>query len=222
MAIKGHMTTLRVLVADDHAMVRKGLRGEIEERPGWTVCGEARTGAEAVALARQLKPDIVVMDFSMPDLNGLEATRQIRRELPRTQVLILTMHDTERLVRDVLAAGARGYLLKSDAGNVLVTALETLQRGKPFFTSKVAEMVLQGYLEPEKAQAGEEATVLTPREREIVQLIAEGKSTKELADHLGISTKTAETHRSNLMRKLNLRSVSEVVRYAIREKIMEA
>lgn len=222
MGTKSHLITLRVLLADDHAMVRRGLRAVVEDRPGWTVCGEASTGREAVELARQLKPDVVVMDFSMPELNGLEATRQIRRELPRTQVLILTMHDTERLVRDVLAAGARGYLLKSDAADLLVTALEKLRQGKPYFTTKVAELVLQGYLEPEKAQAGEETTVLTPREREIVQLIAEGKSTKELADHLGISAKTAETHRSNLMRKLNLRSVSEVVRYAIREKIVEA
>lgn len=203
-------------------MVRRGLRALVEEQPGWAVVAEASTGREAVELARQLQPDVVVMDFSMPDLNGLEATRQIRAELPRTQVLMLTMHDTERLVRDVLAAGARGYVLKNDAGGVLIEALAALRQGKPFFTTKVANLVLQGYLEPGKGEETAARELLTPREREIVQLIAEGQSTKEVADTLGISVKTVEMHRLRIYSKLQLRSVGELVRYAVRNKIVEA
>jgi len=209
------MKSLRILLADDHELVRQGLRTLIEHQSGWQVCGEATTGREAVTKAGELKPDIVVMDFTMPELNGMEATRQIRAALPRTQVLLLTMHESEELVRDVLAAGARGYVLKSDAGRALVDALTALAEQKPYFTSKISALVLEGYLNP----ITRENPALTPREREIVQLVAEGRSTKELADRLGISPKTAETHRTNIMRKLNLHSVSEVVRYAIRNQI---
>ena len=211
------MKSLRILLADDHELLRQGLRTLIEHQSGWQVCGEATTGREAVAKARELEPDIVVMDFTMPELNGMEATRQIRAALPRTQVLILTMHESEELVREVLAAGARGYVLKSDAGRVLVDALKALADQKPYFTSKVSALVLDGYLNP----LTRENPALTPREREIVQLVAEGRSTKELADRLGITPKTAETHRTNIMRKLNMHSVSEVVRYAIRNKLVE-
>ena len=211
------MKSLRILLADDHELLRQGLRALIEEQSGWQVCGEATTGREAVAKTRELKPDIVVMDFTMPELNGMEATRQIRAALPRTQVLVLTMHESEELVREVLAAGARGYVLKSDAGRALVDALKALAHQKPYFTSKISALVLDGYLNP----ITRESSALTPREREIVQLVGEGRSTKELADQLGISPKTAETHRTNIMRKLNLHSVSEVVRYAIRNKLVE-
>jgi len=211
------MKSLRILLADDHELVRQGLRALIEGQSGWQVCGEATTGREAVAKTRELKPDIVVMDFTMPELNGMEATRQICAALPRTQVLVLTMHDSEELVREVLAAGARGYVLKSDAGRALVDALKALAEQKPYFTSKISALVLEGYLNP----ITRESSTLTPREREIVQLVGEGRSTKELADKLGISPKTAETHRTNIMRKLNLHSVSEVVRYAIRNKLVE-
>ena len=211
------MKSLRILLADDHELLRQGLRTLIEGQSDWQVCGEASTGREAVAKARELKPDIVVMDFTMPELNGMEATRQIRAALTRTQVLILTMHESEELVREVLAAGARGYVLKSDAGRVLVDALKALADQKPYFTSKISALVLEGYLNP----LTRENPALTPREREIVQLVAEGRSTKELADRLGITPKTAETHRTNIMRKLNLHSVSEVVRYAIRNKLVE-
>ena len=211
------MKSLRILLADDHELLRQGLRTLIEGQSDWQVCGEASTGREAVAKARELKPDIVVMDFTMPELNGMEATRQIRAALPRTQVLLLTMHESEELVREVLAAGARGYVLKSDAGRVLVDALKALADQKPYFTSKISALVLEGYLNP----ITRENPTLTPREREIVQLVAEGRSTKELADRLGISPKTAETHRTNIMRKLNVHSVSEVVRYAIRNKLVE-
>ena len=198
-------------------MVRQGLRAVIEEQHGWEVCGEARTGREAVDKAGELKPDVVVMDFTMPELNGMEATRQIHATLPRTQVLILTMHESEELVREVLAAGARGYMLKSDAGRALVEAIQSLADHKPYFTTKVSALVLQGYLNP----TTRENPTLTPREREIVQLVAEGKSTKEVADKLNISPKTAETHRTNIMRKLNLHSVSGLVRYAIRNRLVE-
>lgn len=211
------MKRLRILLADDHEMVLKGLRATIAERFGWEVCGEARTGREAVAKARELHPDIVVMDFAMPDLNGLEATRQIRSEHPRTEVLILTMHESENLVREILAAGARGYLLKTDAGEILVQAIQALSEHKPYFTSQAAAVILQGYLKPE----ARENVKLTPREREIVQLIAEGKATKEVAEILGISIKTAETHRTNLMRKLKLHSATDLVRYAIRNQIIQ-
>ena len=211
------MSSLRILLADDHEMIRKGLRATIESQPGWTVCGEARTGREAVALARELRPDIVVMDFAMPELNGLEATRQIRAAHPGTEVLILTMHDSERLVHEMLSAGAQGFILKTDAGEFLVAALQALARHKPYFTPKISAVVLQGYLNPE-TPGGQE---LTAREREIIQLIAEGKATKEIAEALGISAKTAETHRANLMRKLDLHSTADIVRYAIRNQIVQ-
>jgi len=159
-----------------------------------------------------------VMDFAMPELNGMEATRQIRAALPGTEVLILSMHESEELVREILAAGARGYVLKSDAGRSLVDALKALAAHQPYFTSRISSLVLAGYLNPQTREPAR----LTPREREIVQLVAEGRSTKEIADVLGISIKTAETHRTNILRKLDLRSASELVRYAIRNKIVEA
>ena len=174
--------------------------------------------------ARTLKPDITVVDVSMPGLNGLEATRQMLRQNAETKVLILTMHESDPLIREVLDAGARGYLLKSDATRDLVNAVEAIRRNKTYFTSRVAQMVLDGYLDkkPRAAETDLPATRLTPRQREIVQLLAEGKSSKEVAVALGLSVKTAETHRANIMRRLDCHSVSELVRYAIRNKIIEA
>lgn len=214
---------IRILIADDHAIVRHGLRTLLEGHSHWSICGEALTGREAVAMAKQLNPDIVILDFGMPDLNGLEATRQIRETLPHTEVLMLTMHDSEQLVHKTLAAGAKGYILKSDAGEILVTAVEKLCQHQSFFTSKVSEMVLNGYLNPGAYnKLGDEAgSQLTGREREIVQLIAEGKTTKEIASLLNISFKTVDTHRTNIMEKLKIHSVSELVRYAIRNLIIE-
>ncbi len=211
------MKRLRILLADDHEMVRQGLRAVIEEQPGWEVCGEARTGREAVSRSLELKPDMIVMDFTMPELNGMDATREVRAALPRTQVLILTMHESEELVPEVLASGALGYMLKSDAGSALVDAIQALADNKPYFSSKLTALALEGYLNPETR----ESYVLTPREREVVQLVAEGKSTKEVAEKLMISVKTADTHRTNVMRKLKLRSVSELVRYAVRNKLVQ-
>lgn len=201
-------------------MIRHGLRKVLEDRPGWEVCGEAANGREAVALAKTLRPDVVVMDFAMPELNGLEATRQIRQALPQTEVAILTMYDSDQLAREAVAAGARGFVMKNDAGRVLVTAVEELSHHRPFFTSSVSQMILAGFLNPSAAPDEKMRPRLTAREREIVQLVAEGKSTKEVAALLNISVKTAETHRVNLMRKLDLHSVGELVRYAIRNEIV--
>jgi len=210
------------LVADDHEIVRRGLLSLIQTQPAWEVCGEAGDGRQAVELAKQLRPDIVILDIGMPMLNGLEATRQILRDNPRTRVLILTITDTDQAVRAVLDAGARGFLLKSDAARDLVSAIDALQYNKTFFTARVAEMVLSGY----RGTYGTEKKDLllpnlTSREREVVQLLAEGRSTKEVASHLNLSVKTAETHRSNIMRKLGLHSVSELVLYAVRNNIIQ-
>ncbi|HSE23966.1 MAG TPA: response regulator transcription factor [Pyrinomonadaceae bacterium] len=214
---------MRILLADDHDIVRRGLRDQLTTHEGWEVCGEATNGREAVAMALKLKPDVVVLDLSMPELNGLEATRQIRRELPRTEVLIFTMHETEQLIREVLAAGARGYVLKSDAGRQLTSAVEALSHHKPFFTAKVSEALLDAFLKSNVApDEGSVFRTLTDREREIVQMLAEGKSNKEIASQLSISVKTVETHRATVMRKLEINSIVELVHYAIRNQLVEA
>lgn len=214
------MKPARVLIADDHEVVRHGIRVMVQSHPNLEVCGEAADGRQAVLLAAKLRPDIVIIDIGMPQLNGLDATRQIAHADPNVKVLILTMHESEQIVREVLAAGARGYLLKSDAGRDLIAALEALAGRKTFFTSKVAEIVLETYLKGghEKPLSKD---ILTSREREVVQLLAEGKSTKEVAVALGLSVKTAETHRSNLMRKLDVHSVSQLVLYAVRNNIVQ-
>jgi DNA-binding NarL/FixJ family response regulator len=216
------MSRLRILVADDHEIVRRGLVSLIKTQPAWEVCAEADNGRQAVELAKQLKPDIVILDIGMPTLNGLEATRQILRDNPQIRVLILTITDTDQAVRAVLDAGARGFLLKSDAARDLVSAIDALQSNKTFFTARVAEMVLSGYRgihgTPKKDLL---LPNLTSREREVIQLLAEGRSTKEVASHLDLSVKTAETHRSNIMRKLGLHSVSELVLYAVRNNIIQ-
>jgi len=215
------VSTLRILVADDHEIVRQGIRSLVTSHPAWEVCGEANNGREAVEKTAQLKPDIVILDIGMPNLNGLNATRQILQADPQAKILVLTMHDSDQVVREVLEAGARGYLLKSDAGRDLTTAIEALQRNKTFFTSKVAEMVLDNFRRGKPQPEGPFRNALTPREREVVQLLAEGKSTKEVAAVLGLSVKTAETHRSNIMRKLDIHSVSELVLYAVRNNIVQ-
>jgi len=215
------MNRLRVLVADDHEIVRRGLVSLIKSQPAWEVCGEAENGRQAVDMANQLLPGVVILDIGMPVLNGLEATRQILRDNPQTRVLILTITDTDEAVRAVLDAGARGFLLKSDAARDLLTAIEALQNNKTFFTARVAEMVLSGYRGHNGTAKKNLLPNLTPREREVVQLLAEGRSTKEVASHLDLSVKTAETHRSNIMRKLGLHSVSELVLYAVRNSIIQ-
>jgi DNA-binding NarL/FixJ family response regulator len=215
------MTSLHIIIVDDHAIVRRGVRVLLESQPGWEVTGEAATGREAVDLAKRLRPDVVVMDVSLPELNGLDATRQILKDTPRTEVLVLTMHHSEELARNVLQAGARGYVLKSDADQSLIAAVESLRLHKPFLTSTVTEFVLDDYLH-RKEEGNGSLVAVTPREREIIQLLAEGKSNKETAAALTVSVKTVEAHRANIMRKLRLRSVTDLVRYAIRNKIVQA
>jgi len=213
------VTAFRILVADDHEVVRKGLIAILKQKPEWQVCGEATDGREAIEQAEQLMPDVIVMDISMPRLNGLEATRHIMKANPATKVLVLTLHDSDQVIRGVLDAGARGFLLKSDSACELVAAVEALLRNKTYFTTKVAAMVLEGYL-----RGGSPFTAahpLTAREREVVQLLAEGSSTKEVAISLGLSCKTAETHRSNIMRKLQIHCVSDLVLYAVRNNIVQ-
>ena len=214
---------LRILLADDHDIVRRGMKELLEEQVGWSVCAEAANGRAAVELALVHRPQLAVLDLSMPELNGLEATRRIKDALPETEILIFSMHESEELIRDVLAAGARGYLLKSDASRQLVPAVESLARHQPFFSGRVSEVVLGGFLNPEplrtSSPAGER---LTSREREIVQLLAEGQSNKQIATKLELSVKTVETHRTSAMRKLGLKSLPDLVRFAIRNQIAQA
>jgi DNA-binding NarL/FixJ family response regulator len=214
---------VRILLADDHPMMRRGLRGLLESHEGWSVVGEAADGRAAVDLAVQLKPDVVVMDIAMPGLNGLEATRQIRTQCPKAEVLVFTMVESEELVHKVLAAGARGYLLKSDIDRSVLAAVEALASHRPFFNIDISEKVLQGYLRggggdtaPGQKVGGDP---LTPREREVVQAIAEGLSNKDLARRLGISVKTVEAHRTSVMRKIGAHSAVDVARYAARNNI---
>lgn len=213
----------RILLADDHEVVRRGLCALLKAQPQWEVCGEASNGREAVEKALKLDPDVVILDVGMPNLNGLEAMRQILKAKPQIKILILTLHDSDQLVQEVLSAGARGFLLKTDAARDLVTAVEAIRDNRVYVTPKVASMVREGYLRRDNGEAEPEPQArnrLTPREREIVQLLAEGKSSREVAEALGLSVKTAETHRANIMRKLNLHSVSDLVLYAVRNNIV--
>ena len=207
-----------MLVADDHEIVRNGVRSLLEAQPGWHVTAEASNGREAVEKAKRLKPDVVVLDIGMPSLNGLEAARQMIKNDPHIKIVILTMHESENLIREVLKVGARGYVSKADAIQDLVTAINAVRSGVTFFTAKVSEIVLEGYLD----KSGATNSRLTPRQREIIQLLAEGHSSKEIAVALGLSVKTADTHRANIMRRLNCHSASEIVRYAVRNHIIEA
>lgn len=207
------MKRLRILVADDHAVVRAGVRSLLAERSEWQICDEACTGRETVQKADQLNPDVVIMDFTMPDGDGLDATRQIRAKHPECEVLVLSVHHSAQLVREVIDAGARGYVLKTDAGRDLLTAVETVSHHEPFFTPSV-NYILSQHLDRGK-------TSLTPREREIVSLVASGKTSKEIASDLNISVLTVETHRAHILKKLDLRSASDLTRYAIREKLVD-
>ena len=196
----------------------------LQSQPGWLICDEATNGREAIEKARQFRPHVVVMDFSMPELNGLEATRQIRAALPQTEVLILTMHDSEQLAREILSAGARGFLLKTHAKQQLVPAVSALAKHQPFFDSRVSALLLDFFLKPGSTPTRRSTarSRLTPREREVVQLIAEGRTSKEVAVRLALSVKTVEAHRANIMNKLNVHSASQLVLYAVRNKIVQA
>ena len=212
---------IRILIADDHDIVRRGMRPLIESEWGWEICGEAKDGREALALAEKLKPDVVVLDVAMPEMNGVDVARQIKKSLPDTEVLAFTGTESEALVHQLFAAGARGCVLKNDAAEHLIPAIKALCAHQPYFGSRVAQVVFESYLkgglQPEEAAPGG----LSPREREIVQLLAEGKSNKEVATTLGISVKTAETHRAQVMRKLGFTAFSELVRYAVRNQLVQ-
>lgn len=215
---------LRILIADDHEVVRRGLSSLLQSHEGWEICGEAKDGREAVEMAKQLKPDIVVLDIGMPNLNGLSATRQLSQQNPQQKIIVLTITDSDQVIREALDAGARGFVLKSDAARDLVSAVEALQNNRMFFTPRVNDMVLAEFLEKgHNPSPGEVPKVpkLTPREREVIQLLAEGKSSKEVACILNLSTKTAETHRSNIMRKLGFHSIRDLIVYAVNNNIIQ-
>jgi DNA-binding NarL/FixJ family response regulator len=217
-------TAVRILIADDHDVMREGTRAVIERQPGWEVCGVAATGREAVEQAFALEPDVVVMDMSMPELNGLDAAQQIKRRLPQTEILIFTAHQTDELIREVFEAGAKSFIFKSEAHHFLVEAIQSLSQHKPFFTNKVSEVLFAEILNRSEAKPrlAQTNNKLSAREREIVQLLAEGRSNKEVAGVLHISIRTAETHRASVLRKLGLDSLASLVRYAIRNQIIEA
>jgi DNA-binding NarL/FixJ family response regulator len=215
---------LRILVADDHELVRRGIRGLLRARHGWTVVGEAMNGREAVEKANRLKPDVAILDISMPDLDGLQATRQIREAVPTTEVVVLTMHESDQMVRRVFDAGALGYVLKSDLATQLVNAVKDVSAGKQFLTPRISDIVLKGFLKTgnQVNTTGHSQARPTPREGEIIRLLAEGKANKEIAAKLGITIRTVETHRAKIMLKLGLHSLAELIHYAIRHKIFTA
>ena len=218
------MSLLRIVVADDHDLMRRGLKAMLETHPGWEICGEAHTGAEAVAKVQELKPHVAILDIGMPEMDGLEAARQIRQHSPKTEILVLSMHYSDQLIREILEAGIRGYVVKSDSDRDLVLAVEALANHKPFFTPHATELMLTNLGTSASAFASGTETLkdrLTTREREIIRLISEGNSSKEVASTLGISVKTADTHRANIMRKLQVHTVSDLVRYALRNQIIE-
>ena len=209
----------RIVLADDHEAIRVGVRTVLSAHPDWRIVGEASDGREALEIIRSVRPDIAILDYSLPMMNGLELTRAIKKELPRTDILIFTMHDREDVLADLLTAGARGYLLKSDASKHLIAAVEALAIHRPYFSGNVSQTLLDRFVE--MAARDTSATALTPREREIVQLIAEGHLNKEVAAILGLSIKTVETHRAAAMHNLDLNSTADLVRYAVRNNIIE-
>lgn len=214
-----------ILLADDHSIVRAGLREALESQPGWTICGEASNGRDALRLAKELVPDVMILDISMPDLSGVIVARDVRKLKIHTELLIFTMHDSEQLVREVLSAGARGFVLKSASTDNIITAVASLLNHKPYFCPGITDAVLRGYLSPGGQGLGEViegSETLTTRELLIVQLLAESRSNKVIASMLDISVKTVESHRGNIMRKLGAHSLADIVRYAIRNKLIEA
>lgn len=215
------MDKIRILLADDHTIVRQGIRALLEDEPDIEVVQEAEDGRQAVQLACRLQPDVVLMDIAMPLLNGLEATRQIKRQCPGIHVLILTMHENEEYIRQVLAAGAMGYVLKDAAARELLDAIRAVHRGEAILSPAITRLVIEDYLRWADVQPQEIADGLTPREREVLQLIAEGYTSREIAEILCISIKTVQTHRSNLMQKLDLHDRGELIKYAIQKKIIE-
>jgi DNA-binding NarL/FixJ family response regulator len=209
-------TKIRVLLADDHAILRKGVRMLIHTQPDMEVVGEARTGREAIAEARRLKPDIVVMDVSLPELNGIESTRQICDELSRTKVIALSMHKDSVYVREILRAGARGYLLKDSEDEDLLKAIRAVYRGEAYLSPAISDAVLTDY----RKHVSNPVDLLTSREREILTMVAEGKTNKEIAQALNLSVYTVESHRGSVMEKLNLHNTGDIVRFALRNGLI--
>jgi DNA-binding NarL/FixJ family response regulator len=216
------MPDLRILIADDHELIRRGVRNLISLRSGWMVVGEACNGADAVEQAESLRPDVAIIDFSMPKLDGPAAASQIAQVSPDTSVVVLTMHDSNHVIREVLRSGAKGLVLKTDADQDLIEAVEAVAQKRHFFTKRVADVVLEGYLTGRVAHAKEEKVKLTTREREILSLLADGVASKQIALKLNISVRTVESHRIHINRKLGLGSIAELVRYAIRHGIVGA
>ncbi|MCU1261521.1 MAG: two component transcriptional regulator, LuxR family [Bryobacterales bacterium] len=215
------MTTVRVLVADDHGIVRRGLRSTIESEPGFQVIAEAANGRETVALVQQLKPDVAIVDIAMPQLNGIDATAQILKLSPATKVIILSMHSDESYVLRALAAQAKGYILKDSAEIDLLPCLRNVLQGRPYFSPKVTQVLLEDYMRYLRQRGLEDSyQLLTDRERQVLQLLAEGRSNKDVANLLSLGLSTVETHRTNLMQKLNLHSTAELVLYAVRKRII--
>jgi DNA-binding NarL/FixJ family response regulator len=211
------MDEIRLIIADDHRLFRSGLRQLIERHGGVRVVAEAASGLEAVTAAKELAPDIVVMDISMPELNGIEATRRIGEEAPSVRVIVLSMHSDQRYVHEALRSGAKGYLLKDSAPEELMLALRKVMRGQFYLSAAISTRVIEGFIQTAPHEAPSVFGVLSPREREVLQLLAEGKSTRDIAEKLNLSGKTVETHRMHLMEKLNLHTIAELTRYAIRE-----
>jgi DNA-binding NarL/FixJ family response regulator len=212
------------LIADDHHLIRCGIRASLEGRPKWKICGEAKTGTEAIDKAKELKPDIVILDINMPDMGGLEVARRILSASYRVEILVLTMHSSDYLIRECIKAGIRGYVLKSNSARILAVAVETIAKHHPFFTSASTEGIGDQFNSDASVPGDPEVIPkgLTPREREVIQLIGAGNTSKQIGAALGISSKTAETHRRNLMRKLGVHNVPELVRYAVRNQIINA
>ncbi len=214
------MNTFRILVADDHPVFRFGLGSMLRSHQGWEVCGEAADGRDAVEKCKQLKPDLLILDICMPRLNGLDAARQILKDNPTQAILVLTAVDSEDVIRECLDAGIRGWVFKSDATDDLMTAVEAMQRQKTIFSGRVSDLVIDVYRRHCAGPVRDNVTQLSPREREVVQLVSEGKASKEIAAILSMSLSTAETHRSNILRKLRLHSIAELVLYAVRNGIV--
>jgi DNA-binding NarL/FixJ family response regulator len=214
------MKSVRILIADDHELVRQGMRSIFDGEPQWVVCGEAATGREAVAMALELKPDLLALDVALPEMNGIEVARHVRRDLPAAAVLIVTMHDSDQIVQDAMDAGAKGLVLKAEAGRTLADAVRAIVSGREFFSERVRRAAGRESIDGQHVRP-RKPVLLTSREREVLQLLAEGQANKEVATALGISTKTAETHRARIMAKLEVHSMSELVRYAIRNSIIQ-
>lgn len=212
------MKGLRILLADDHALVRRGARAVLQSRRGWRVVGEAANGTEAVQKATKLKPNVAIIDITMPGLDGVEVTRQIRAALPDTKVLVLTMHESDHMVQSALGAGAHGYILKSDLTESLVKAVKEVLEGKRCLAPKVSDIIIEGFVKGKHRGRPGEGKYARPthREIEIIRLLAEGKVNKEVATQLGISVSTVETHRARIMHKLGLHSLAELIHYAMR------